>query len=509
MKLEKLLPKDWRSPRLRLVDPGHVKPKLKHRVIVSCYSCNENSDTNFYDHVRKVNNQSKHVNCYHCPKCFRSLDSFKERQSIVASKSSSFSKRSETAKERWKDPSYREKMVINHERLSVSEDFKEKMSKAIKEKFRTDQDYVDRVTKARSDYYDSPSDDPRTLNQEEFIGRCVATHGNKYDYSKTIYINQRTKVIVVCPKHGDFETRPTGHVRQKNGCPKCNTEKLTSIPENELADWIASVYDGKIERSNRSILNGLELDIWLPDANVGIEYHGAYFHSFNIKESTYHRNYHSMKSAMAYRRGFKLLQFVDLDYSKRRIVADSMIKNSLGLSSRIYARKCSIIKMDNLQAKRFFDDNHYHCGVMPHVAYALENDGKIVSVLSLTRNDVNYSISRFANIIGHTVIGGFSKLMKSFIKFDKPTCIETFVDRSFTTQDTCYSKFGMTFNGITNPGYRYWRSNKLYNRRSFQKHKLSEKLDHFDPDLTESENMFANGYRRLWDSGNLKYGLKI
>ena len=63
----------------------------------------------------------------------------------------------------------------------------------------------------------------------------------------------------------------------------------------------------------------------------------------------------------------------------------------------------------------------------------------------------------------------------------------------------------MNLVGVTAPGYRYWKSNILYNRISFQKHKLSNKLENFDDNLTESENMFNNGYRRLWDAGNLRY----
>jgi len=47
----------------------------------------------------------------------------------------------------------------------------------------------------------------------------------------------------------------------------------------------------------------------------------------------------------------------------------------------------------------------------------------------------------------------------------------------------------------------------LYHRSKFQKHKLSKLLDNFDSNLSEVSNMYANGYRRIWDSGNIVYTL--
>ena len=58
---------------------------------------------------------------------------------------------------------------------------------------------------------------------------------------------------------------------------------------------------------------------------------------------------------------------------------------------------------------------------------------------------------------------------------------------------------------MTNPNYFYIKNNSVYSRQQFQKHKLKNKLDVFDSDLTEAENMFNNGYRRLWDAGHWRF----
>lgn len=61
----------------------------------------------------------------------------------------------------------------------------------------------------------------KRLNTEEFIERARKVHGDKYDYSKTKYINCKTKVCIICPKHGEFWQNPVNHYRRGDGCPTC------------------------------------------------------------------------------------------------------------------------------------------------------------------------------------------------------------------------------------------------------------------------------------------------
>lgn len=64
----------------------------------------------------------------------------------------------------------------------------------------------------------------KTLTEEQFIEKAHKTHGQKYDYSKTRYINSRTKVCIICPKHGEFWQMPPNHLRGQ-GCPMCRNEE--------------------------------------------------------------------------------------------------------------------------------------------------------------------------------------------------------------------------------------------------------------------------------------------
>ena len=61
---------------------------------------------------------------------------------------------------------------------------------------------------------------------EQFIKDAKKIHGTKYDYSKVKYINNRTKIKIICPKHGIFHVRPHNHLHRKSQCPKCSNIRV-------------------------------------------------------------------------------------------------------------------------------------------------------------------------------------------------------------------------------------------------------------------------------------------
>ena len=64
---------------------------------------------------------------------------------------------------------------------------------------------------------------------EEFIENARLVHGDKFDYSKSIYVKGNTKIIIICKEHGDFKQTPSNHIGLKQGCPKCSGHyKLTT-----------------------------------------------------------------------------------------------------------------------------------------------------------------------------------------------------------------------------------------------------------------------------------------
>ena len=71
----------------------------------------------------------------------------------------------------------------------------------------------------------------KRLTTEEFITKARAIHGNKYDYSKVEYKNSITKITVICPIHGEFKVIPNDHIHKKCGCTKCSNTYKSNTEE--------------------------------------------------------------------------------------------------------------------------------------------------------------------------------------------------------------------------------------------------------------------------------------
>ncbi|MCK9445786.1 hypothetical protein M0Q50_02710 [bacterium] len=70
------------------------------------------------------------------------------------------------------------------------------------------------------------SKDLERTSLKEFIDKSNKIHNNKYDYSLSEYVDDKTKVEIICPFHGSFLQSPNSHICKKSGCPKCKNEKL-------------------------------------------------------------------------------------------------------------------------------------------------------------------------------------------------------------------------------------------------------------------------------------------
>lgn len=80
----------------------------------------------------------------------------------------------------------------------------------------------------------------KKLTTEEFIEKARKIHGNKYDYSKVVYVNSQTKVCIICPIHGEFWQRPNDHLNGY-GCNKCGIIKTNLKNSSKLNDFITKV----------------------------------------------------------------------------------------------------------------------------------------------------------------------------------------------------------------------------------------------------------------------------
>ena len=107
----------------------------------------------------------------------------------------------------------------------------------------------------------------------QFVEKAKNVHGNKYDYSKTVYLGRNSKLIITCPEHGDFWQKPYSHLNG-HGCPKCNYSHLERNIEQLLLNNNI-FFEQQKSFEWLKYINSLTLDFYLPDKKIAIECQGA------------------------------------------------------------------------------------------------------------------------------------------------------------------------------------------------------------------------------------------
>lgn len=278
-----------------------------------------------------------------------------------------------------------------------------------------------------------------------------------------------------------------------------------SSEHNEILQFIKSITTSDILVNDRNTISPNELDIYIPERSLAIEINGVYWHSeLNGRDSTYHIN----KTTLCNDIGIRLIHIWDWEWIHKQDIVKSRLQNILGNSVKVFARKCSIREISYSTTAKFLQDTHIQGTVRSTVNIGLYTDDVLISVMTFSKprftKNFEWELIRFSNKLNHTNVGGASKLFKYFIKKYNPSSIISYSDRRWNTGGL-YITLGFSNTGISSPNYKYFHNNKvleLYSRQQFQKHKLKDKLEVFDPTLTEWQNMVNNGYNRIWDCGN-------
>lgn len=338
--------------------------------------------------------------------------------------------------------------------------------------------------------------------QSDFIKMANEVHGLKYDYSKVDFKNMQTPVEVICPKHGSFYPSPSNHIHKKSGCPKCATAYNKN--ENELKDFIKSL-GLKIIENDRRILrdkNGFyELDCYIPERKIAIEFDGLYWHSVDKKSS----NYHLLKTNKCIDKGIRLIHIFEDEWIFKKKIVKSRIRAILGLTkNKVYARKCEIKQIAYKEANTFITKYHIQGNCQSSVRLGLFYKNRLCAVMTFGKSRFNkkydWELLRYCTLSNFNIIGGASKLL-SYFKKNYGGSIITYADKRWSAGNL-YKQLGFTQLKDSPPAYWYFLGKKRYSRTLFQKHLLKNKLDKFYENKTEMENMIENGYSMIYDCGN-------
>ena len=250
-----------------------------------------------------------------------------------------------------------------------------------------------------------------------------------------------------------------------------------SIPEQEVYDYIRSIYGGEIITNNRFILsNNKELDIYIPKKNLAIEFDGCYWHSKLWKDNHYHQN----KSKECLSKNIRLIHIYEDEWIYKRDIVKDIIKSALGVfENKIYARDCIIKKVDKQTYKNMCQ---YHLqGYSPaQIILGLYYQDQLIQLASFSKSryDKNYEYEwiRGVQLPNYQIIGGTSKLFKYFIKNYNPESIICYSDFNKFSGNS-YKNCGFTLDKITTPDMWFNEINGLKRiNRQPSKHQLTKSL---------------------------------
>ena len=349
-----------------------------------------------------------------------------------------------------------------------------------------------------------------TYTFDEIVEKANKVQNKKYIYIKTDTNGIKSDLYIMCPIHGLFIQKAEYHLNGY-GCPKCGFNM--SIAEDEIVKFIKEELGiDNVMRRNKKIIAPQELDIYLPDYNIAIEYDGIVWHSEKFGKDSH---YHVDKLRKCNERGVYLVNIFEDEYNDKKEIVYEKLRHILGgdgNKEKVYARKCIVKDISKNEAKIFLDKNHIQ-GYVPSTVYlgAFFND-TLVGVMTFRKESTEgkWELSRFATDISKHCVGLGGKLFKYFISNYNPDEVKSFADRRWTIHqdNNLYTRLGFKLDSILKPDYSYVTSkSKRVHKFNMRKNLLIKRYPEYNltNDMTESEMTNKLGFYKIWDCGKLKY----
>ena len=260
--------------------------------------------------------------------------------------------------------------------------------------------------------------------------------------------------------------------------------------ENNLRDYIKQIYPNTEEKSNWKVLDGKEIDIFIPDKNLGFEYNGNFWHCNEIQKNEYHQE----KSLLAQSKGIKLIHIWEWELNEKESLIKDFIKSQLGIFERkIYARLCQIKELKNIEYQNFCNKNHLQGERGAKVKLGLFYENELVQIMSfgvpIFTEKYEWEIVRECSKSNYLIIGGKEKLWSYFVKNYSPKSVISYCDFSKFNGNS-YLKLDFKKIRLNKPGFWWYNhlEGKVYWRNPYKHQEMKKK-----------------GYYKLYDAGQLVF----
>ncbi len=301
---------------------------------------------------------------------------------------------------------------------------------------------------------------------------------------------------------------------QLSNCPFCNPRHPNRVSkgEKEIIQFLKNEGIVNIVNNSKHIIAPYEIDIYLPDYNIAIEYDGLWYHCDGGPNSdTITEKYHLLKTELCMQQNIRLIHLFEDEWIFKKDIVKNRLKYFLKLSNhdKIYARKCIIKEIDIQTKNKFLNSFHIQGHDSSNIKLGAYYNDILVSVMTFSKGSIAkgsklekgvWELNRFCSDSNYNVIGIVSKLLKYFQRNYEWKEIFTYADRRWSSGHLYY-KIGFQLNGTSRPNYWYVKNLERHHRFKFRK------TPHEPKNIPEWALRQKEGYYRIWDCGNYKFSM--
>lgn len=313
-----------------------------------------------------------------------------------------------------------------------------------------------------------------------------------------------------CLKGHEWLVSVNSRTFYNSNCPECSAKTFTSKAEKDLLKFINEILENnQIIENTRKVIHPYELDIYIPEKKIAIEFNGLYWHS---EENGKDKNYHYDKWKMCNDKDIQLITIWEDNWRKKNNLIKHMLKHKLSVndSPKEYGRNTYVEEVGYQESSQFLEKYHIQGAASGSKYIALKSIGKseLLAVSVWTKRKKNFVVlERYAT--SKTVIGGLGKIISYVQKNEyKNKTIITFADHSVSNGEM-YFKLGFKKDKEIPPDYSYIVSDKRIHKFNFRKHNFKNNPNLiYNSNLSESELAKINSMLRIWDCGKTRFILE-
>ena len=323
------------------------------------------------------------------------------------------------------------------------------------------------------------------------------------------YYTAHDKCYFKCKNCDNVFEQRWNEIQQGYLCPYCYPRNQGySKGEWEIRNFIEELGFSVIKNC-RSVINPKEIDIYIPELKIGIEFDGIYWHS---EENGVDKNYHLNKTIECENKGIRLIHIFEDEWVLKPHIVKARLKQILGVndSYRINGRDCYIQNINSEEKREFLDNFHIQGKDNAIVNIGAFYKDELIAVMTFKQGSIAkgskpqqgvWELNRFCTNYNYHIPGVASRLLEYFKNNFEWKEIFSYADRRWSNGNL-YHKLGFEYYKHTKPNYWYIKNGIRIHRFNLRKKPEEPK------ELTESQLRSSEGYLKIWDCGNIKFKLE-